>query len=83
VKIILTEVDIKAALTESISQQGFNLTGKRVEVSMTAGRGTNGHTAQLEILPEETAEESEEIVPLSADENTGTEEDQQAIAFDE
>ena len=85
-RITLTETDIQDALKQYISQMGVDLSGKRVEVTMTAGRGTNGHTANLEILPLDLVDDPADPyplqVPLAADDSTGTEEEQQAIPFD-
>jgi hypothetical protein len=51
-KIHLNEQEIIQALKEFISNQGISITGKSVEVHLTAGRGSNGHKADLEITDE-------------------------------
>ena len=48
-KIILGQNEIEVALTEYISNQGISIKGKHVEIDMTAGRGVNGFTAELNI----------------------------------
>jgi hypothetical protein len=48
-RIVLNEEDLKTALVGWITSQGVNTSGKKVEVSFTAGRGANGHTAEIDI----------------------------------
>ena len=83
-KITLTEEDIQNALIQHISNDwNVDLSQKRIVVTMTAGRGANGHTAVLEIFPVEQVEESteqENPAPTADDDSANTEE--QAIAFE-
>lgn len=53
-QIQLKQSEIVDALKQYISKQGFNLAGKSVGVAFTAGRGTSGLSADIEIdeLPE-------------------------------
>ena len=50
-QINLVQSEIQEALTEFISNQGFDVSGKDVFVTMIAGRGKKGHSANIEILP--------------------------------
>ena len=54
-KINLVQSEIQEALTEFVSNQGFDVSGKDVIVTMIAGRGKKGHSANIEILPKGTA----------------------------
>jgi len=86
-KITLSETDLKDAIQKYISRMGVDLSDKRVEVTMTAGRGTNGHTANLEILPldlisNDDAREDTDAETPTADDSDENGEDQQAIPFD-
>ena len=45
----LKQNEIEAALRMFISSQGINLTGRKVDIFFTAGRGNNGLTADLDI----------------------------------
>ena len=49
-RITLNENEIKEALVQYVSGHGVDVTGRKVEVSLTAGRGVNGHTADIDIL---------------------------------
>jgi len=48
-KIDLNQSEIETALVAYIADQGIDLTGKSIEVSLVAGRGVNGHSASIEI----------------------------------
>jgi hypothetical protein len=54
-QINLVQSEIQEALTEFVSNQGFDVSGKDVVVTMVAGRGKKGHSAIIEILPKGTA----------------------------
>lgn len=56
-KINLDELELKTAITEYIANQGLDITNKAVEIELIAGRGTNGHRAEVEILPTGSLEE--------------------------
>lgn len=55
-KIELVHSEMEAALTAYVINQGFDVSGKAVNVHMVAGRGTNGFTANISIVPPEQAE---------------------------
>lgn len=57
IKLELDADSIKKAITTHISNQGFDLAGKTVEVALVNGRGGNGNRATVTIS-------DEEIVPL-------------------
>ena len=46
----LNEDEIQQALLEFLSNQNIPLQGKKVEISLTAGRGLNGHSADIIIV---------------------------------
>lgn len=48
-RITLNENEIKEALVRYVAGQGVDISGRNVEVSMTAGRGANGYTADIDI----------------------------------
>ena len=48
-RITITEAEIKTAITNHIEAQGFNLTGKNVEIDLKATRGDAGYTADIDI----------------------------------
>lgn len=48
-RITLNENEIKEALVRYVAGQGVDVSGRNVEVSMTAGRGANGYTADIDI----------------------------------
>ena len=48
--ITLNNTEIEEALVEHIATKGLSVTGKHIEVHLTAGRGPNGHSATIEIL---------------------------------
>lgn len=52
-QINLVQSEIQEALTEFITNQGIDISGKRVVVTLTAGRGEKGHSAQIEIMPKD------------------------------
>lgn len=49
-KIDLNQPEIEDALVSFITTQGIDLSQKKVEVSLTAGRGPNGFTASVDII---------------------------------
>ena len=48
-QITLKQREIESALKAYIVQQGFSLDGKTVEINFTAGRGTTGLLADMDI----------------------------------
>jgi len=49
IKLELDADSIKKAITTHISNQGFDLAGKTVEVALVNGRGGNGNRATITI----------------------------------
>lgn len=49
--ITLNDSEIKEALTQYVGNQGIDLRHKEVDISFTAGRGPNGYSASIEIVP--------------------------------
>jgi hypothetical protein len=62
-KINLDELELKTAVREFIANQGISIQDKDISIELIAGRGTNGHRAEVEIVPAgseaNTAEEAE------------------------
>lgn len=52
-QITINQDEIVEAIENYIGNQGIGMAGKRLDVSMVAGRGGNGFSANIEILPEE------------------------------
>jgi hypothetical protein len=50
-QITLDSSEIKQAIVSFVRDQGIDLTNTDVEVGMTAGRGANGTTATVDIIP--------------------------------
>lgn len=50
-KINLVEAELKTAITEFLGNMGIDVRGKDINIELTAGRGQNGHRAEVEILP--------------------------------
>jgi len=74
---MLVQSEIEEALVAFIANQGIDLSGKAISVEMTAGRGGNGHTAQISIVKgEETSNVSDNVseIDMSADAEEGEEE---------
>jgi len=55
-KIEFSENEIKQALTDYVEAQGISLKDKQITVQLTAGRGSNGHTASIEINNDKVSE---------------------------
>lgn len=53
--ITINEDEIKAGCKRFVADQGIGVAGQIVEVHLTAGRGANGFTATVELLPNTTA----------------------------
>jgi len=49
--ITLNDDEIKDGLVAYIATQGIDLNQKHIEVSLTAGRGPNGYSADVMIVP--------------------------------
>lgn len=45
----LNDSEIKEALCNYVNNQGFSTVGKSVEITLIAGRGPNGHKAEIAI----------------------------------
>lgn len=63
-QVILIQNEIEDAIEAYVSNQGINLSGRQLEVDLTAGRGSSGFTATIDISNEDTE------VPAVAWENT-------------
>ena len=48
-KIELNDSEIKAAVAVYVATQGVNTEGKEVNVTLRAGRGENGYSAEIEV----------------------------------
>ncbi|WKU18322.1 hypothetical protein [Advenella alkanexedens] len=48
-QIQLNQQEIEEAVKDFVVKQGFTIQGREVEVTFTAGRGSNGITADIEI----------------------------------
>ena len=66
-KLTFDSSEIEQALISYVSTQGIDLADKNVSVSMTAGRGPNGHTAELDITTKPTTNVSAIPPPLSTE----------------
>lgn len=63
-KLTFNSAEIEQALISFVSTQGIDLANKTVVVNMTAGRGPNGHTAELDITTKPVVDE---VVPIIAE----------------
>ncbi len=54
-RITINEATIKEAIVGYIEDQGFNLTGKHVEIDLKATRGPEGYSAEIDITNGNTA----------------------------
>ena len=52
-QITLNQSEIEIAIQDYISGQGISISGRNVDVSLTAGRGPNGMSASIDIRGEE------------------------------
>ncbi len=81
-QITLNHQEIETAITEYIGNQGIQIQDKTTAVSMTAGRGNNGYTANVLIsstvddTPKETAPTSP-IVEFTENDDNQNENDEQ------
>jgi len=50
--VILNHKEITEAIIAYVDDQGISLKDKKTEVNLVAGRGPNGHTAEINITPE-------------------------------
>lgn len=64
-KLTFNSQEIEQALISYVSTQGINLSDKDVTVNMTAGRGPNGHTAELDITNKAMSKSSAPTPPPS------------------
>lgn len=60
-RITLNQSEIEQALRQFVSSQGIDIQGKQVEVSLTAGRGINGFSAELTIQSKDCVADGDEI----------------------
>jgi len=71
-KIHLDEPEIQKALLEFLISQNIPLDDKDITITLTAGRGVNGHSADFDIVDK---------VPAPNENNDEPAEDDQAIDF--
>lgn len=50
-QIVLNEDEMKSAIRDYITSQGLDTLGKEIEVDLTAGRGANGFSASINLIP--------------------------------
>lgn len=50
-QIVLNEDEMKTAIRDYITSQGIDTVGKDIEIDLTAGRGANGFSASINIVP--------------------------------
>ena len=71
-RITLNQAEIEQALRQYAASQGIDTQGKQVEVSLTAGRGPNGFSAELNIQMKDCPDAeyqpraTEEIIPVES-----------------
>ena len=75
----LNQDEIYQAIRDSIENQNIPLAGRDVAVTLIAGRGGNGHKAQIDITPRGSTEVG------SGDENveSTTPDEEPALTFDD
>lgn len=72
-KVMLNDAEIKIALVNYVVGQGIDISGKDVNVDMTAGRGENGFSANIDIVDaslesvETEVSGTDDVSPLPAD----------------
>lgn len=65
-KIHLDEIELKDIIQEHLVSQMPDLSNRNFDIQLIAGRGDNGHRAEVEIVtgsPQPVAEATEEAVP--------------------
>lgn len=72
-QITLNESEIVQAIKDYIGNQGIGVTDKHLEVSMVAGRGANGYSANIEIMAKESIDDAPEKTSENAPEDALTE----------
>jgi hypothetical protein len=66
-QIQLKQNEIVAAIKQYVAQQGINLTGRKVEVTFTAGRKESGLSADVDITDDVPTSEVVTLVPRAAE----------------
>ena len=66
----LKEAEIHQALIEFIGNLGFDTSGKAFAVNLIAGRGANGHSADIEVtnaedVTEDSLDDSQQAIEFS------------------
>jgi hypothetical protein len=61
-QIQLKQNEIVAAITQYVAKQGINLTGRKVEVTFTAGRKESGLSADVDITDMELPDLAPDVV---------------------
>lgn len=77
-QIQLKQNEIVAAIKQYVAQQGINLSGRRVEVTFTAGRKESGLSADVDITDD--VPPSVMLVPRTAEPDPATPETEAAPA---
>lgn len=50
-QIVINEDEMKTAIRDYITNQGLDTLGKDIEIELTAGRGANGFSASINLIP--------------------------------
>lgn len=69
-QITLNHDEIMDAVTQYVANQGIAITGKKIDVTMTAGRGSNGYTANVDLLQEDSVQTPPDSISDSDLDNT-------------
>ena len=67
-QITLNHDEIIDAVTQYIADQGIKIKDKKTEVTMIAGRGTNGYSATVDIVEITDTDSEETSTPVIKDE---------------
>ena len=51
-QITINQSEIKEAIVKYVGTQGISLIDKKIEITLTAGRGPNGMTADINLIPQ-------------------------------
>lgn len=66
-QVTLNQTEIETAIISYIAEQGISITGRKVAVSLLAGRGVNGMSATIDIKNEGEEDEETAETPQAAD----------------
>jgi len=79
VKIHLNETELKQAIAQYINNQGIDLTQRKIDIELTAGRGTRGHYADIHLVEQAGEDEDNPFIDTPATDEPG--EDEPGIDF--